>query len=95
MVLRLPAFVHGIAPLDTERPTREDDDVSIYLDRIAYAARELGDAELQVQRQRQSLYALLVKAYADGERPGLVCEAAGISRQRLHQILAKAKEAVQ
>ena len=65
--------------------------MTVYLDRIAHLSRDLGDAELALQRQREEFYVLLVKARLEGEGAAAIAKAAGLSRQRLYQIIDKAK----
>lgn len=71
--------------------------MSDLLDRVRSLASDLGQDELTLQRKRKLFYQALAEAYAwrspEGRRNTLrqLCEAAGISRQRLYQVLGKTK----
>lgn len=62
------------------------------LDEIEATAKELGRAERDLEKLRTKFRGQLVAAYHDHQvRPGAIQDAAGISKQRLHQILQSEK----
>lgn len=62
------------------------------LDDIQNLARSLQALELSVARARNELHDAMLDAYDDRLRPGAIAQAADISRQRLHQVLAEARK---
>ena len=62
------------------------------LDAIEALARELTLLELSVARARNALHDAMLQAYDDRLRPGAIAQAAGLSRQRLHQVLLTARK---
>lgn len=63
------------------------------LDEVRETAEELTRAELEVAKVRRRLVASMLAANdVEFVRPSAIAEAAGISRQRLHQLLTAERE---
>ena len=62
------------------------------LDAIQRLARDLMALELSVARARNALQDAMLQAYDDSLRPNAIAQAAGLSRQRLHQVLDQARK---
>lgn len=62
------------------------------LDEIQELAEELARKELEVARVRRRLERALLEAYDAEIRPRAIIDAAGITKQRMHQILKKLRE---
>lgn len=66
-----------------------DDSLALrkHLDLIAALAREAGEAELLLESKRRALADAILDAYDDRVRPNAIYEAAGITKQRLYQLV--------
>lgn len=62
------------------------------LDAIQTLARELQALELSVARARNALHDAMLQAHDDRLRPSAISQAAGLSRQRLWQVLDSARK---
>lgn len=62
------------------------------LDSLTAASAELMQADLTVARARAKLHAMVVELYESGVRPIDIANAAGITRQRVNQIVVAARE---
>jgi hypothetical protein len=58
---------------------------------IAQIATELREADTQAEQLRFGLHAMIRALYDAGERPIRIAEAAGMTRQRVNQILNKSR----
>lgn len=70
------------------------DDVAIrrHIDLIAALAREVGETELLLDAKRKALADEMLDAWEAQIRPQAIYEAAGLTKQRMYQLLTMARE---
>lgn len=62
------------------------------LEAIEDARIRLDKLTAEIEREQESLFRMVLDAYEADFKTEAVCRAAGFSRQRLHQVLAKERE---
>src|SRR5262249_44949643 len=70
---------------------RQDSRGETALTRVARTATAYARAENQAEKAREELHAAIRKAYASGEAANLIAHVAGVTRQRVHQIVKEGR----
>lgn len=81
-------------PLTSSDVLRDSDTYEVKetpLTRVTRAATAQARAEARAEEARQELYAAIKAAHKSGEAVALIAQVAGITRQRVHQIVKEGR----